>query len=64
MKKAILKEVHINSIKVGDVIMFNGVLRTVGKDDIKGSRLMGKTVFGDSFFLGYKLVQKQFITGK
>ena len=64
MKKAILKEVHINSIKVGDVIMFNGVLRTVGKDDIKGSKSMGKTVFGDSFFLGYKFVEKVFITGK
>ena len=64
MKKAILKAVHINTINVGDIIMFDGVLRTVGKDDIKYSSFMGKTIFGDSFHLGYKFVEKEFITGK
>lgn len=53
-----LIESHIRNIKIGDSILFDGVLKTVGRNNIKFCPLMGKTIFGDSFNLGYKKVLK------
>ena len=50
--------VHISSIVPGDTIRYNGHLKTVCKSDIKKSEFMGLTIFGDSFKLGYQLIEK------
>lgn len=52
------KDVHISTIKVGDIVMIDGDMKTVGKKDIKNSGLLGTTIFGDSFKAGNKLVKK------
>lgn len=51
-------QVHISQISVGDMINFEGKTRTVNKNHIKYDGFMGKTLFGDSFNLGYKKVEK------
>lgn len=50
-------QVHINDVKVGDIVFHDGEWRTVGKEDIKEDAFMGRTIFGDSYQLGYKLLQ-------
>lgn len=50
-------KVHIKDVKVGDIIFHDGKWRTVGKKDIKEDPFMGRTIFGDSYQLGYKLLQ-------
>lgn len=50
--------VHISQVLPGDTIYFDGHLRTVGKKDIKIDSFMGKSIFGDSFRLGYLKVDK------
>ena len=47
---------HISEVKVGDIVLHNGVERTVGANDIKYDSFMGYTLFGDSYHLGYKKV--------
>lgn len=47
---------HISIIKAGDIVVINGELKKVGKNDIKYSSFMGITLFGDCYQLGYKLV--------
>jgi hypothetical protein len=47
---------HISEIKVGDSVLHNGKVMTVGPNDIKGGGFMGRTLFGDSYRLGGKLV--------
>ena len=54
----ILTFVNKKTIKPGDTIMFRGKMRTVNASDIKQDELMGLTIFGDSFMLGYDLVKK------
>lgn len=51
------KEVHISTIKPGDTIIHNGHIVTVCKQNIRYSPLMGKTLWGDSYKLGYKPVK-------
>jgi len=51
-------ETHIKHINPGDTILFNDVLTTVTEKDIKYDQYMGKTLFGDSYNLGYKPVIK------
>lgn len=51
-------DVHISSIKQGDTVLHNGKMRTVSGNNIKRSQSMGKTIFGDSYLLGYKKVKK------
>ena len=55
-------KVHIKEVKVGDVVFHNGKWRTVGKKDIKEDAFMGRTLFGDSYQLGYKLLQLKGLT--
>jgi len=53
-----LENVHISEIKSGDAIMHNEKIRTVCNRTIQKSSFMGITLFGDSYSLGYKLVQR------
>jgi hypothetical protein len=54
----IINKVHISTIQPGDVIFHNGADRTLSQKDIKHCPFMGTTVFGDSYHLGYKQVNK------
>ena len=47
--------VDISLIKASDLIEHDNDIRTVTKTNIKG---MGKTLFGDSYRLGYKKVKR------
>lgn len=49
---------HISKIKHGDTILINGAIKTVSSGFIKHDKFMGTTLYGDSFNLGYKLVDK------
>lgn len=53
-----VEKVHISQINVGDVIIHHGIEMTVNKQDIKEDNFMGKSVFGDSYRLGYLPVLK------
>ena len=50
------KEVHISTIKIGDTVLHNGELRTVGKESFNRSEFMGVSIFGDCYRLGTKKV--------
>jgi len=52
---------HINLIRPGDTIRHNGVLRTVTQKNIRQVFPNERTVFGDSYMLGHKPVQKVII---
>ncbi|EFF6325276.1 hypothetical protein BZZ52_005133 [Escherichia coli] len=47
---------HINDIKPGDTVLRGGELWTVTARDIKHDAFMGRTLFGDSYNLGYNPV--------
>lgn len=47
---------HINDIQPGDTVLRAGELWTVTSGDIKDDTFMGRTLFGDSYNLGYNLV--------
>ena len=49
---------HIKDIKVGDIVLFHGVEKTVTEKDIKEDSFMGRSLFGDSYCLGYRAVLK------
>ena len=51
-------EVHISSIKPGDTVKHEGIIKTVSKNNIKRCSFMGLTLFGDSYQLGYKPVSR------
>lgn len=55
------KEVHISTIVAGDTVRHNGDLRTVCNCDLGRSEMMGLTLFGDSYHMGYKTVTKVII---
>lgn len=52
-----MKKVHISQVRPGDAIMHNGEMVTVSANNIRHCKFMGTTVFGDSYNLGYKLVE-------
>lgn len=52
-----IKPTHISDIKAGDTILHNGEVKTVSGNNIKGNPFIGKTLFGDSYNLGYKKVE-------
>lgn len=57
--------VHISSITGGDTIIHNQEMKTVSNNNIKRDSFMGKTLFGDSYSFGNKLVEKvNFIRAK
>lgn len=51
-------KVHISKIRAGDTILHNGVMTTVSGNNISFSSFMGKSLFGDTYSLGYKLVTR------
>jgi hypothetical protein len=53
-----IETAHIKDIKVGDVVLSHGVEKTVTAKDIKEDSFMGRTLFGDSYCLGYLAVLK------
>lgn len=53
-----IKEVSINEIRQEDTIIHSDIMRTVGKNNIGGDPFTGKTLFGDSYNSGHKLVKK------
>lgn len=53
-----MKDVHISTITGGDTILHNGKITTVSENNIKHDNFMGKTLFGDSYKMGNKLVTK------
>lgn len=50
------EEVHINSIRVGDTVFHDGHFRTVGRNNLKHCGFMGRSIWGDSYKIGYKPV--------
>lgn len=58
MTNAKTQPVHISQIAAGDTIFHDGYLRTVSGNNIKKDACMGTTLFGDSYALGTKPVQK------
>jgi hypothetical protein len=51
-------EVHKSEIRVGDTIMHNGKIMTVGMSDLACCDFFGLKIFGDSYKIGYQLVLK------
>lgn len=56
-----IKEVHISTIKHGDVILHNGDIKTVSRYFMKLDKFMGLTLYGDCYNFGYKPVKKLII---
>jgi hypothetical protein len=50
--------VHISQINSGDTILHNGEEKTVSTNNIKNCSFIGKSLFGDSYNCGHKLVTK------
>ncbi len=50
--------VDISHISKGDIVFHDNKLISVNKGDIKFTKFMGMTLFGDSYLLGYKKVSK------
>jgi hypothetical protein len=49
---------NISTIRAGDLIRHEGIIRTVSANNIKYNSFMGTTIFGDSYSIGNKLVEK------
>jgi len=58
MNKVKIEPVHISQISSGDTIEHYGKLTTVSGNNIKRDAFMGITLFGDSYNLGTKAVNK------
>ncbi|EOU4839435.1 hypothetical protein ACOIKJ_004836 [Escherichia coli] len=56
IKNYYIEQRHINDIKPGDTVLRDGELLTVTARDINDDCFMGRTLFGDSYNLGYTLV--------
>lgn len=55
------QNVHISTIRSGDTVEHNGILKTVCAKDIKNDTFMGTTIFGDSYRLGNTPVARALI---
>ncbi|QJI10932.1 hypothetical protein GuL6_016 [Buttiauxella phage vB_ButM_GuL6] len=51
-------KVSIKDITVGDTVIYQGNMRTVGKNDIKRDPLFGVLLFGDSHNLARNLIER------
>lgn len=51
-------KVSIKDITVGDTVIYQGDMRTVGKNDIKRDSLFGVLLFGDSHNLARNLIER------
>lgn len=50
--------VHIDTIRPGDTVKIDGQLKTVGRNNLKYSSFMGRSLFGSNYMGGQELVQK------
>ena len=50
------KQVHISTIRQGDTVIHNNIMKTVSGTDIKNDIFMGTSIFGDSYKIGNKKV--------
>ena len=64
MMKTEIIPTHIKQINIGDTVMVNGKIKTVSHTSFSGDGFMGLTLFGDSYHLGSKLVDKVIIYRK
>lgn len=62
MTNYIIEKTHISNINVGDTIMHYGEMKTISGTNIKGDSFMGKTLFGDSYHSGHKLIDRIIFT--
>ena len=46
-----------NDVKVGDTIIHHGAFRTMGKESFTHDQFTGRLILGDSYRLGYEVVQ-------
>lgn len=53
-----IENVHISQILPGDTVQHNNKITTVNKEYIKYCSFMGKSIFGDNYRLGTKLVKR------
>lgn len=53
-----IEKVHISRVAVGDVVIHEGVEKTVCSENLKTGFFMGTTLFGDSYHLGHRLVSR------
>jgi hypothetical protein len=53
-----VEAVHISLIRAADTVLHDGKVQTVGPKDIKHNHFMGSSLFGDSYILGLKPVQR------
>ena len=51
-------DVHISTLRIGDTVMFEGSQRTLSKSNFSFIEGMGRTIYGDSYQLGRKPVQR------
>jgi hypothetical protein len=58
MKNAEIEKVHISTIRIGDTVKHEGEIKTICKNVLKYSSFLGFSIFGDSYNLGHKKVEK------
>lgn len=51
-------KVSVKDIMIGDTVIHQGHMRTVGKGDIKNDPLFGVLLFGDSYNLARTKIEK------
>ena len=56
--RAVCHDTYIGSLKVGDIVLFDGVIKTVGRKALKTCLFMGDTLWGDNFACGTKPVKR------
>jgi len=52
------EEVHIDCIKVGDTVIHDGAMKTVGTHNITFDTFMGRGLWGDCYRSGTVLVKR------
>lgn len=52
------KDVHVSTIKAGDIVHWQGQWRTVDPEYIKSGGFMGASIFGDNYRSGTLPVKK------
>ncbi|HWY34285.1 MAG TPA: hypothetical protein VNX68_06530 [Nitrosopumilaceae archaeon] len=58
MNNVKMNPVHISQVEVGDTVEYLGKLTTVNANHIKKDSFYGTTLFGDSYNLGTKTINK------
>ena len=53
-----IEEVHICRIRVGDLVLHEGQVKTVTKTNIGGDAFMGRAIWGDCYHSGHKKVKR------